>query len=185
MSKTLYLQVDKIMLDQQFFNRAKEGDLDSFGQLVAESEGKVAGILRALLGPTQEAEDVGQEVYLQAYSSLQKFENDETFIQFLIRNAIQLVIPKLKNRNKHLAHRKDDPVEAIKSAEYPMDKYEIFNYVFNRMDPDLRIVVVLRLMEGYSLDEISEILEVSKPVVVNRLIQAQQEIRSVLAETLK
>jgi RNA polymerase sigma-70 factor (ECF subfamily) len=173
------------MMDQRIFNRAKEGDLDSFKQLVAESEGKVAGILRSLLGPTQEAEDVGQEVYLQAYASLKKLDHEQAFFQYLVRKAVQLVIPKLKNRSKHMGHRKDDPVEAIKSAEYPMDKYEIFNYVFNRMDPDLRIVIVLRLMEGYSVDEISEILEVSKSVVLDRLIQAQQEIRSVLVETVK
>ena len=174
-----------VLLDQQIFNQAKEGDLDSFKQLVTKTEGRVAGILRALLGPTQEAEDVGQEVYLQAYASLKKIDHEQVFFKFLVRRAIQLVVPRLKSRNKHIVHRKDDAVEAIRNAEYPMDKYEIFNYVFNRMDTDLRIVIVLRLMEGYSIDEISEILEVPKAVVLDRLVQAQQEIRTVLAETVK
>ena len=51
-------------LDEVLIERSKSGDMAAFKMLVVRHEGKVAGVVRSMLGATPEAEDVGQEVLL-------------------------------------------------------------------------------------------------------------------------
>lgn len=171
--------------DHQLIEAARSGDHEAFRKLVVKYEGKVAAIIQSLIGNIPEAEDLGQEVFLQAYASLNRFQQESDFELFLLRNSVQQVIPVLKRKVRQEYKRQSDPVEDIRQAEYPMDKREIFQYIFNHLDPPLQIVLTLRLMIGYSLEKTAQILNESKETVLEKLSLAQYQVRSALEETMK
>jgi RNA polymerase sigma-70 factor, ECF subfamily len=173
------------MEDKELLASAKAGNLDAYKELVIACEGKVAGVIRTLIGPTPEAEDIGQDVFLQAFDALKTIPDIKTFHLFIMRKALQLAVAKMKRRNKPAATKTRDAVESIRNADQPMDRWEIFNYVFNHLEPDWQVVITLRLMEGYSVQAISEMTELPVPVILERLASAQQQIRTALVLTLK
>lgn len=62
------------------------------------------------------------------------------------------------------------------------DVKEIVDAEVNKLDPDFRLVVVLRMIEGYSTEETSEILGIPLGTVLSRLSRAQKKLKTVLAK---
>jgi RNA polymerase sigma-70 factor (ECF subfamily) len=164
---------------------AQQDDTEAFRNLVQHSEGKIAAFLRTLLGPIPLAEDLGQDVFLKAFASLKRFQREEEFQLFLLHTAVAIVMPVLKKQSRREFNQSVDPVSAIKNADQPMDRYEIFQFIFNHLEPELQVVIALRLIEGYSVTQMEKILDVSKEAIIERLALAQSRIRYALEETLR
>ncbi len=164
---------------------AQQDDTEAFRNLVQHSEGKIAALLRTLLGPIPLAEDLGQDVFLKAFASLKRFQREEEFQLFLLHTAVAIVMPVLKKQSRREFNQSVDPVSAIKNADQPMDRYEIFQFIFNHLEPELQVVIALRLIEGYSVTQMEKILDVSKEAIIERLALAQSRIRYALEETLR
>jgi RNA polymerase sigma-70 factor (ECF subfamily) len=86
--------------DEVLIGKSNDGDMAAFKMLVVRHEGKVAGVIRSMLGATPEAEDVGQEVFIRFYDSLSKFRGDSQVSTYLIRIAINLSLNELKKRKR-------------------------------------------------------------------------------------
>ena len=68
--------VTTLQTEQDLLNQAREGDQEAFRQLVNRYEEQVAATVIGMLGPGEEAEDVGQEVFIRFYKSLKRFRGD-------------------------------------------------------------------------------------------------------------
>lgn len=172
--------------DEALFEKSKAGDLGAFKMLVARHEGKVAGIIRSMLGTTVEAEDAGQEVFIRFYESLDKFRGDAQVSTYLVRIAINLCLNMIKRRKRNFW--RFVPLEEGKNEQTHdgmADLKELLEYEFSRLEPDFRSVVTLRLVEGYSTEETSSILDIPVGTVLSRLARAQQKLRAALSKKLK
>jgi RNA polymerase sigma-70 factor (ECF subfamily) len=89
--------------DERLIIQSKAGDVAAFKELVQRHEGKVAGVVKSMLGSTPEAEDVGQEVFIKFYESLDKFRGDSMVSTYLVRIAINLSLNELKKRKRNQA----------------------------------------------------------------------------------
>jgi RNA polymerase sigma-70 factor, ECF subfamily len=173
------------MEDKELLASAKAGNLDAYKELVIACEGKVAGVIRTLIGPTPEAEDIGQEVFLNAFDAIKTLPDIKAFQVFIMRKSLQMALAKMKRRHRPAGNIAMQAVETIRNADQPMDRWEIFNFVFNHLEPELQVVITLRLMEGYPVQAISEMMELPITGVLDRLATAQQQIRTALVLTLK
>ena len=75
------------------------------------------------------------------------------------------------------------PSEQIVQTEAIEDTWEnneLIEWALQRLDPDQRAVVVMRLIEGYSVEETSEILKVPMGTVASRLSRAQKKLKTIL-----
>jgi len=66
-----------------------------------------------------------------------------------------------------------------------MDLNEQLNYEFGRLEPEFKAVATLRLIEGYSTEETSVMLDIPLGTVLSRLARAQQKLRMALSKKLK
>lgn len=171
--------------DEVLVGKSAAGDMAAFKMLVIRHEGKVAGVIRSMLGATPEAEDVGQEVFIRFYDSLSKFRGDSQVSTYLIRIAINLSLNELKKRKRTSSRYTSMDAAVDKGGEDMMDLHEQLQYEFKRLDPEFQSVATLRLIEGYSTEETAEILSIPLGTVLSRLARAQQKLRVALSKKLK
>lgn len=172
--------------DEQLIADARLGNMSAFKTLVLRYEGKVAGIVKSMLGDAPEAVDVGQEVFIRFYESLDKFKGESSLGTYLVRIAINLSLNEIqRKKRKNIFFR---PLEAgyhVKSDESKADIREMVQYEIAKLDTDFRLVVTLRMIEGYSTEETAKILDVPMGTVLSRLSRAQKKLKEVLSQHIK
>ena len=102
-------------------------------------------------------------------------ESDNTLIRILINKCYDII-----NKNKKVAYI-DDSITQNTMGE--TDKYDVENsleWVLDKIDKDLKEIVVLYYYDELSVNEISEILEIPKGTVKSRLSRAREQIRKII-----
>jgi len=172
--------------DEMLVESSRAGDLAAFKILVLRHEGKVAGVVRSMLGVTPEAEDVGQEVFIRFYEALRKFRGDSSVGTYLTRIAINLSLNEIKRRKRRFSIFSNEEEGWHKGeTDDRKDMNEMITYEFNRLEPDFRSVATLRLVEGYTTEETATILGIPFGTVLSRLARAQKKLRTALEVHLK
>ncbi len=172
--------------DEVLIEESLRGDLSAFKVLVNKHEGAVAGVVKSMLGSTEEAADVGQEVFIRFYQSMTKFKGESSVRTYLIRIAINLSLNELKKRKHRLSFfAAASEGDHVATADNKLDLKEWLEYEFNQLEPEFKSVATLRLVEGYSTEETAELLQIPLGTVLSRLSRAQKKLRSRLQFHLK
>jgi len=171
--------------DDELVENSRKGDLAAFKTLVIRHEGKVAGVVRSMLGSTPEADDVGQEVFIRFYEALGKFSGESAVGTYLTRIAINLSLNEIKRRKRRFSiFAKEEDGWHKGTMDDRKDMNEMITYEFGRLDPEFRAVATLRLIEGYSTEETATILGIPLGTVLSRLARAQKKLRTGLEKHL-
>jgi len=171
--------------DEELIAEARGGDMTAFKVLVERHEQKVASMVKAMLGDTPEASDVGQEVFIRFYESLGNFRGESALGTYLVRIAINLSlneIKKKKKRNKFFI-----PIDEGHSVAAPDSTTDIREWVLSEvghLDLEFRTIITLRMIEGYTTEEAAEILNIPLGTALSRLYRAQKKLKLVFAKHL-
>jgi RNA polymerase sigma-70 factor (ECF subfamily) len=169
--------------DEDLVNDSRNGDMKAFKVLVERHEGKVAGVVKSMLDDTAEALDVGQEVFIRFYESLDKFKGESSLSTYLVRIAINLSLNEIKRRKKRNSFFSPEETGMnVNSENTDNDLKEAVHYEVNRLDTDLKLVVTLRIIDGYSTEETAHILQLPLGTVLSRLSRAQKKLKSMLTK---
>ena len=169
--------------DDELVERSRGGDAQAFKELVVRHEARIAGVVQSMLGVTPEAEDVGQEVFVRFYQALEKFRGESLVSTYLIRIAINLSLNEIKKRKrKNFLFTRVEEGHSAKNPDDKADVKEIITYEVNQLDPDFKLVVSLRMIEGYSTEETAELLGIPLGTVLSRLSRAQKKLKSALGK---
>ena len=172
--------------DENLVNASKNGDMAAFKELVDRHEGKVAGVVKSMLGDTTEAVDVGQEAFIRFYEALDKFKGESAVSTYLIRIAINLSLNEIKRRKRrNMFFMPIEEGQSVETEDQHSDMKDIIHQEIGRLDIDFQAVVTLRMMEGYSTEETAEILGIPLGTVLSRLSRAQKKLKLVLAKHYK
>jgi len=139
------------------------------------------------LGSHDAAMDVSQEAFIRAYRSFDKYDSKKNFFTWyykILRNLCLNFIRDNKNRKEEffLESRKDvvsrnNPGQNLEEKE----ELEMLHDAINQLETEDREIIILREFEGYSYEEISEMLNLPAGTVMSRLFYARKK----LAENLK
>ncbi|NQU66874.1 MAG: sigma-70 family RNA polymerase sigma factor [Candidatus Marinimicrobia bacterium] len=167
------------------------GDHQAFQKLVESLEPLVASTVIGMLGNSPEAEDVGQETFIRLYKSLSSFKGDSSIETYVTRIAINLSINELKKRKRRSMIFKsaetDIDLGNLSDHKNPQDEEanrQLIEYGLKKLKPDFKAVIVLRLINGYSVKETSKVLNVAEGTVLSRLARAQGKLRKILTPLL-
>ena len=173
------------LTDEHLVTQAKTGDAAAFKELVERHEGRVAGVVKSMLGDNPEALDVGQEVFIRFYESLDKFRGESLVSTYLIRIAINLSLNEIKRRKRrNFLLRPMEARDEDKAGHEVHDLKEVIHYEIGRLEIEFQSVVTLRMIEGYSSEETAEILGIPLGTVLSRLSRAQNKLRTILTKRL-
>ena len=168
----------------KWIESAKNGDHVAFRQLVRALETKVATTVVGMLGNCPEADDVGQEVFLRFYRALGKIRDPEKCEHFIVKIAINSSLTELKKRKRRFKFFQSNVQEEDFRQETDeietQEKTEMVQKAIQKLETKFRAVVVLRMLDGYSVKETAEILRIPEGTVLSRLSRGQNKLRIIL-----
>jgi RNA polymerase sigma-70 factor (ECF subfamily) len=177
-----------LLSDEQVITRVLAGETALFEVLMRRYNERLYRAARSILRDENEAEDVMQQAYVNAYTHLRQFDGRAKFSTWLTRIAIHEALSRARRRGRYMTM---DP-EDSSTVEYPqtLDRNpdperlaiagELGRFLESAIDrlPDgTREVFVLRQLEGMRTDEVAEALSVSEAVVKTRLSRARGALR--------
>ncbi len=151
------------MTESQLVARAQDGDLPAFEELVRTYQREVYGLACRIVNDTEEAKDLTQQAFLQAFVHIKSFRQDAQFRTWLFRIAINQCYNYLKTRKKFgdpvdvgdmIIVGKESPEADLVSRENHRRLYE----ALERLPAKQRAVITLKVEQGLSYQEISEVL---------------------------
>lgn len=169
--------------EEQLIKAVRKRNMLAFKFLVEKFEDDVAKTVIGMLGNVAEADDVGQEVFIRFYNSINKFRGDSSIKTYLIRIAINLSLNELKRRKAKRWLSFEDSYHETKSIkdEYKdSDLKEVVHLALNELEIDFRSVLVLRLLQGYSTRETAIILKLPEGTVLSRLSRGQKKLKQII-----
>ena len=183
--------------DRVLAQRARDGDLRAYEDLVDRYYGKLYGLIYNMTSNKEDTEDMLQDVLTKAYSSLAKFKGNSSFYTWIYRIAINRTINFLKKRKRKQALSLDqvdggierDPAYVeLSSRGSPLrdvkvlELQERLNAALQTLSEKHRTVVVLHDIQGVPHQEIARMLGVSEGTLRSRLFYARQQLQNELAE---
>jgi RNA polymerase sigma-70 factor, ECF subfamily len=173
--------------------RCRQGDPQAFAGLVARHEAMVLNLAARLLGDPEEARDIAQEVFLQVYRTLGRFQGRSTLRTWIYR----IVVNQCRNRQRWWRRRRRaaacpiDEISAVDEArlastspeESPFERLarreraRKVSVALAGLSFDHRAILLLREVEGLSCEEIGSTLGLPTGTVKSRLSRARDALR--------
>lgn len=175
--------------EADIIEQAAKGDEDAFERLVLEYHDRLMGLLMRVARDPLLAQELAQQTWIKVWKNLSRFKGTSSFFTWLysiaVRNAMDH-FRKVKRRSE---------VEYMDEAETPgseVDHHrpdrEVMNtelqqqcqQAMNQLPEKLRVVLVLREMEGLSYKEIARIIKCREGTVMSRLYNARKKMQQLL-----
>jgi RNA polymerase sigma-70 factor (ECF subfamily) len=163
--------------------RTCRGDQAAFGQLVEEHRGRILRVCLRLMGNVEDAKDVAQEVFLQAYLGLDRFRGGARFQTWLYRIAVNRCLNARRDRGRSAEALDESIPDPEPTPDRVFARRELrrgIDRALERLSPELRAAVVLRDCLGCSYVEIAEVLDVPLGTVKSRIAAGRWALRGSL-----
>ena len=187
--------------DLPLVNATQNGDMPAFEELVRKYDRKLFRLAQGITHNTEDAEEVVQTALFKAYRNLARFEGNAKFSTWLIRITFNESLMKVRKRRtvreqsihagfdekthgNGLALRVPDDLTdwspSPESLYSTVERRAILVKCLGALSPNLRVVFILRDIDGYSIIEVSEILRLTPNAVKARLSRARLQLREQL-----
>jgi RNA polymerase sigma-70 factor, ECF subfamily len=181
--------------DGQLVSACRDGDTDAFEHLVRKYQTRMINIAFRMTGDYDDACEVVQETFLSTYRSIRKFRGDAKFSTWLYGiclNHARNRLGQVTRRSHHEVQSLDDPIdnpdgpEAFEPATRDpsvldrLERKELQEKVqecIDSLEERYREVLVLRDIEGFSYEEIADILKIPDGTIKSRLFRARDTLR--------
>jgi len=185
--------------EQKLILAVKAGDAAAFQTLVNKYKNQVYSHCYRMVNDEEESNDLSQEVFLKVFRYIQKYEHTYSFYTWLYRITVNSCIDYLRKKRRHpnnvsLSHGYDnDPSEVGKDQDYPdfsmmPDKHlhtlelnGVLSKAIGELSEKLRVIIVMKEIDGMSYDEIADILKCSRGTVKSRLFRARERLKELLS----
>lgn len=174
--------------DDELIQAIKNGDCEAFAPLIERYKLSIYRLVYRMVRNRDDAEDLVQEILIKAYHGIKTFKAGYRFFPWLSRIAVNHTLNFIKREKKVEVQRfewvedqdldKNDPVKMV---ERKMLREKILK-AMEQLTEDYRVVLILRVEEGLSYEEISQTLNIPRGTVMSRLARARQRLKEILKE---
>lgn len=158
--------------------------LEAFKTRVLPTKDKLYRFAFKMVGDSEEARDIVQEVFIKVWNKRNEFDQLENMEAWCMRVTRNLTLDKLKSKKRRLTDTIDNQMEVsmgdnvtpYRSTELNDAMQQIGNYI-STLPEKQKQIIQLRDVEGYSYKEISDILEIDLNQVKVNLFRARKSVR--------
>ncbi|MBH1988970.1 MAG: RNA polymerase sigma factor [Myxococcaceae bacterium] len=175
--------------EETLLDRAAEGDEGAFAVLYRRYQGQIQAFCARMLNGNGDSEDATQQVFMEAWRSLHRFERRSLFSTWLTRIAIHTCLSLLRKTNKIKLHREDSRVHPDRYTEFLWRDSEpgleqkfhqraqrkAVDEILNRLSEKKKTVIMMSDVQGMTAPEIAGALQIPDATVRTRLFHARRE----------
>ena len=184
--------IDGMLVDFELIKRAQKGDSAAFNDVVLAYRKRILGTIARLIARPDDVEDVGQEVFLRLYFSLDQLRSPEVFEPWLYRLTVNAAYDYLRRQRRRRESRMSDlseqqvlladAAEGGKRRDEEQRRTrirELVQSLLEKVSEEDRILLTLKEVEGLSLKELEKIYRVNENALKVRLFRARQRVLKV------
>ena len=167
------------MDDLEAINRCKSGDREAFRYLVERYQAQAIAHAISILGKREDALDVVQEAFLDAFHFLDRFDIERRFYPWfytILRNRCYKLAES--RRRSEITSLDDLEILAPSTGLSPEDSIQL-EMALLQLSPEDREFITLKHLDGLSYEEIAERLEIPQGTVMSRLYYARKRLREI------
>jgi len=186
--------------DDALISSFKEGDVAGFHGLVLKYEQRVYNHCLRMTNDEAESYDLTQEVFLKVFRKIKNYEHTYSFYTWLYRITANCCIDHIRRKKRHIQgvsltnSLSDEPGEVGKNIDIPDDSFvpdammenreldQVLRDAIGQLSEKLRAIIILKEVEGFSYEEIAEVLGCSRGTVKSRLFRARERLKELLAD---
>jgi len=178
-----------MLVEFELIERARGGDDGAFNQVVQAYRKRILGTIARLIGRPEDVDDVGQEVFLRLYFSLDQLRSPEVFEPWLYRLTVNAAYDYLRRQKRRPESRMSDLSEQQvmmadaaaggkqRTEEVRRTKIrERVQALLGNVSEEDRILLTLKEVEGLSLKELERVYKVNENALKVRLFRARQRV---------
>ncbi len=184
--------------DWELIQAFQKGDDSVFEPLIKRYQERLFNTVLGLIGNHHEAEDLFQDVLVKIYKKLGDFRGDSRFFTWLYRISVNTTWDYLRKKRRRPTFSLEAALEEKRistmklKSKNPSPRREadvqerigLFKQVLAQLKPNHQVVLQLKEVEGYSYQEIADILKCSIGTVESRLFRARAQLRKNLEPLL-
>ena len=176
--------------DRELVRRAQQGDKEAFEVLVRKHQGRVFAVAGGILRTREDVEDIAQQVFLKAYFSIRRFDQRAAFSTWLYKITVNECWDLLRKRkvrplvyesdlSEEQAHKYQSREEGGEYGLNVSERLEAREQVqqwLDCLDEKDRTMLVLKEVQGFTVEEIAEVMGLNGNTVKVRLFRARQRV---------
>lgn len=177
--------------DLELIKRAQRGDREAFDAVVIKYQTRIYKIVHRFVQNSAAVKDVSQDVFIKAYNALDNFRGESAFYTWLYRIAVNTAKTYATQAYKENALQSFDATDPTQSQmmrsvlgdehtpEWLLAHIEMHSALYDaaeNLPNELRVALLLREVEGFSYDEIAEIMQCPLGTVRSRIYRARETV---------
>ena len=173
--------------DADLIRRAARGDVEAYNLLVSRWDRRVYNYLLRITNHREDALDLAQDVFLKAYQNLRKLDDPGRFAPWLYRIAHNEAYSMFRKRRPETdvddiaPESTGDGITVGGTSVFPIELSLAVAAALERLSPEQREAVVLKIYQGFKFEEMAEILDCPVSTVKSRLYAALDLLKTDLA----
>ncbi|WP_083631159.1 RNA polymerase sigma factor [Labilibacter marinus] len=180
-------------------NQILAGNMREFESLVNDYKERVINICYSYTNDIADAEDISQEVFIEVYKSLKKFNAKSSISTWIFRIASNKSLDHIRKQKRikrgadltsYISDFKNNEW-SVGAAEDPSDiliqeqRKELLYYALSRLQSRQKEAYVLTQIEGLSQQVVGEIMNTSAKSIESLLLRAKKKLKSILEKQIK
>lgn len=170
--------------DAALLARVVEGDHEAFAMLMHRHEDRVFAVCLRLMGSRAAALDASQETFLTLYRKAGQYRATAAVGTWLYRITVNTCYDLLRKEKRRRSERIPEHLDPVDSAaQDPYTSVELrpsIEVALSQLSPEFRSVVVMADVQGFSLPEVAQTLELPVGTVKSRLFRARRQLAATL-----
>ena len=167
--------------DADLIQKTRRGDVEAYNLLISRWETRVFNYLLRITRNREDALDLSQDVFLKAYQSIRKLEDPARFGPWLFRIAHNEAHSLFRKRKPESGEQVFSGQETVFHSGPALEVQLAISSALDRLRPEHREVVLLKVFEGFKFEEMAEILDCPVSTVKSRLYAAFDLLKDQLA----
>ena len=177
--------------DDRLVEKAMNGSARAFETLMEKHEAKMYAVALRMCANREDAQDCLQDAMLRIYKALPSFQGKSSFSTWAYRITMNTCLDELRRKKTRQASSLDSlldmgwsPADEENTPERHSDQAELrrdISRALQTLPEDMRSAVILRDVQGFSYEEIAEILSVNVGTIKSRISRGREKLREILS----
>ena len=179
--------------ESEQIRRAQQGDVSAYEALVRKHQRRVMSIVGGILRWRDDVEDVAQQVFLKVYLSIQRFDGRSSFSTWIYKITVNETFDHLRKRKARrlvyesdLSEEQERHIQETTGSTRPgnsspltlerIESRQMLDRLLAELSPEDRMMLVLKEVEGFSVQEISAVMSQNTNTIKVRMFRARRRL---------